>query len=199
MSPGDPRLSDRIAMYGLPRILLTDLYMFPVSKKDHNYEATRLHFENLAKRYGNPIIILNLIKVNLFFGRLCTGNLVFSKVPCLLFCFFSSILLKYDSEARELFQTKKWQMGRVLAGYILEKFLINVALIFCFFICLGNQQTQERKPRESILRAEFANAIEFINKDVSDENRLRFLHWDLHKHSRRYVNYSVLVFFLQRL
>lgn len=43
---------------------------FPVSKKDQNYEATRLHFENLAKRYGNPIIILNLIKVlglNLFF------------------------------------------------------------------------------------------------------------------------------------
>ncbi|KAH9804831.1 phosphoinositide phosphatase SAC3 [Citrus sinensis] len=81
-----------------------------VSKKDQNYEATRLHFENLAKRYGNPIIILNLIK------------------------------------------------------------------------------TQEKKPRESILRQEFANAIDFINKDSSEENRLRFLHWDLHKHSRRNVN-----------
>ncbi|KAH9652902.1 phosphoinositide phosphatase SAC3 [Citrus sinensis] len=81
-----------------------------VSKKDQNYEATRLHFENLAKRYGNPIIILNLIK------------------------------------------------------------------------------TQEKKPRESILRQEFANAIDFINKDLSEENRLRFLHWDLHKHSRRNVN-----------
>lgn len=33
-------------------------------KKDPNYEATRLHFENLAKRYGNPIIIWNLIKVD---------------------------------------------------------------------------------------------------------------------------------------
>ncbi|KAH9804834.1 phosphoinositide phosphatase SAC3 [Citrus sinensis] len=66
-----------------------------VSKKDQNYEATRLHFENLAKRYGNPIIILNLIK------------------------------------------------------------------------------TQEKKPRESILRQEFANAIDFINKDSSEENRLR--------------------------
>ncbi|CAN6202219.1 unnamed protein product [Urochloa humidicola] len=31
-------------------------------EKDNNYEATRLHFENLRKRYGNPIIILNLIK-----------------------------------------------------------------------------------------------------------------------------------------
>ncbi|WCJ42861.1 Phosphoinositide phosphatase family protein [Euphorbia peplus] len=78
-----------------------------LSKRDQNYEATKLHFENLVKRYGNPIIILNLIK------------------------------------------------------------------------------TQEKKPRESILRAEFANAIDYINKDLSEENRLRFLHWDLHKHTRR--------------
>ncbi|XP_015888970.1 phosphoinositide phosphatase SAC3 isoform X2 [Ziziphus jujuba] len=77
-----------------------------LSKKDQNYEATRLHFENLVKRYGNPIIILNLIK------------------------------------------------------------------------------THEKKPRESILRTEFANAIEFINKDLSEDKHLRFLHWDLHKHSR---------------
>ncbi|GMI94942.1 suppressor of actin 4 [Hibiscus trionum] len=77
-----------------------------LSRKDQNYEATRLHFENLVERYGNPIIILNLIK------------------------------------------------------------------------------TQEKKPRESILRKEFANAIDFINKDLSEESRLRFLHWDLHKHSR---------------
>ncbi|KAF8393685.1 hypothetical protein HHK36_021932 [Tetracentron sinense] len=77
-----------------------------LSRKDQNYEATRLHFENLAKRYGSPIIILNLIK------------------------------------------------------------------------------TREKKPRESILRVEFASAIEFINKDLSEENRLKFLHWDLHKHSR---------------
>jgi len=34
-----------------------------VSKKDQNYQATKLHFEDLVKRYGNPIIILNLIKV----------------------------------------------------------------------------------------------------------------------------------------
>ncbi|KAJ4837545.1 suppressor of actin mutation [Turnera subulata] len=77
-----------------------------LSRKDHTYEATRLHFENLVKRYGNPIIILNLIK------------------------------------------------------------------------------TREKKPRETILRAEFANAIRFINKSLSEENRLRFLHWDLNRHSR---------------
>ncbi|URE48890.1 SAC domain containing protein [Musa troglodytarum] len=78
-------------------------------KKDKNYEATRLHFENLVKRYGNPIIILNLIK------------------------------------------------------------------------------SREKKPRESLLRAEFANAIDFVNKDIPEERRLKFLHWDIQKHSRRKV------------
>lgn len=57
-------------------------------------------------------------------------------------------------------------------------------MISLFFI---NDQTHEKKPRESILRAEFANAIDFINKDLSEENRLRFLHWDLHKHFQRLV------------
>ncbi|CAA7394982.1 unnamed protein product [Spirodela intermedia] len=75
-------------------------------RKEQSYEAARLHFENLVERYGNPIIILNLIK------------------------------------------------------------------------------TREKKPRESILREEFANAIDFINKGLSQEDQLRFLHWDLHKHLR---------------
>ncbi|KAA3478466.1 phosphoinositide phosphatase SAC2-like [Gossypium australe] len=78
-----------------------------LSKKDPNYDATRLHFENLVRRYGNPIIILNLIK------------------RC------------------------------------------------------------EKKPRETILRAEFANSIRFLNKSLTEEDRLRFLHWDLSRHSRK--------------
>jgi len=77
-----------------------------LSKKDNKYHATRLHFENLVKRYGNPIIVLSLIK------------------------------------------------------------------------------TREKKPRESILRVEFANAIAFINKDLTEENRLKFRHWDLSKYSK---------------
>ncbi|XP_039033926.1 phosphoinositide phosphatase SAC2-like isoform X2 [Hibiscus syriacus] len=81
-----------------------------LSQKDPNYEATKLHFENLARRYGNPIIILNLIK------------------RC------------------------------------------------------------EKKPRETILRTEFAKAIRSINKSLSKENRLRFLHWDLSRHSRKATN-----------
>ncbi|XP_019196768.1 PREDICTED: phosphoinositide phosphatase SAC2-like isoform X2 [Ipomoea nil] len=90
-----------------------------LSKKDQTYEATRLHFENLAKRYGNPIIILDLIK------------------------------------------------------------------------------THEKRPRESILRTEFAKAIESINKNLSEEHRLRFLHWDLHKHSRRKA--TNVLFFLGKV
>ncbi|KAM1274661.1 hypothetical protein ACFX2I_024507 [Malus domestica] len=77
-----------------------------LSRKDHNYEATRLHFENLVQRYGDPIIIVNLIKTN------------------------------------------------------------------------------EKKPRETILRAEFSHAIRFINRSLPKESRLRFLHWDLHHHAR---------------
>ncbi|XAR57485.1 hypothetical protein NMG60_11025646 [Bertholletia excelsa] len=33
-----------------------------LQRYDPTYEATKLHFEDLAKRYGNPIIVLNLIK-----------------------------------------------------------------------------------------------------------------------------------------
>ncbi|XP_039004666.1 phosphoinositide phosphatase SAC2-like isoform X2 [Hibiscus syriacus] len=86
-----------------------------LSKKDPNYEATRLHFENLVMRYGNPIIILNLIR------------------------------------------------------------------------------TCEKKPRETILRAEFAKAIRFINKSLPKENRLRFLHWDINRHSRKATNVLALL------
>ncbi|KAF3651536.1 Phosphoinositide phosphatase SAC2 [Capsicum annuum] len=77
-----------------------------LSRKDFKFEATKLHFEDLVQRYGNPIIILNLIK------------------------------------------------------------------------------THEKRPRETILRAEFADAIEFINKDLPVDDRLRFLHWDINKHPR---------------
>ncbi|KAI3833518.1 hypothetical protein MKW98_024517 [Papaver atlanticum] len=75
-----------------------------LSGKDQNYRATRIHFDDLRERYGNPIIVLNLIK------------------------------------------------------------------------------TREKKRRESKLRSEFAYAIEVINKDLSTENRLRFLHLDLNRH-----------------
>ncbi|KAI4330463.1 hypothetical protein MLD38_028752 [Melastoma candidum] len=77
-----------------------------LSKKDVKYEATRLHFEDLSKRYGNPIVVLNLIK------------------------------------------------------------------------------SHETKPRETILLSEFVNAARVLNKGVPKEDRMRFLHFDLQRHSR---------------
>ncbi|GAB4849993.1 hypothetical protein Ancab_029292 [Ancistrocladus abbreviatus] len=74
-----------------------------LSYEDPNYEATQLHFQNLVARYGNPIIILNLIK------------------------------------------------------------------------------KQEKKPRESILHAEFVKAVAFINSGLTKENRLKFQTLDLHR------------------
>lgn len=50
-----------------------------------------------------------------------------------------------------------------------------------------DKQTREKRPRESILRTEFRNAIDLINKDLPEENRLKFLHLDLNKISRRYT------------
>ncbi|XP_044487635.1 phosphoinositide phosphatase SAC2-like isoform X2 [Mangifera indica] len=78
-----------------------------LSKKDQNYEATKLHFENLVKRYGNPIILLNLIRA------------------------------------------------------------------------------REKKPRETILRAEFEKAVRFVNKNLTKENRIRLFNLDLQKYSRK--------------
>lgn len=54
-----------------------------------------------------------------------------------------------------------------------------------------NKQTRERRPRESILCAEFQNAINSINSEISEENHLKFLHWDFSKYSRRYTRNSV--------
>ncbi|RVW77726.1 Phosphoinositide phosphatase SAC1 [Vitis vinifera] len=41
---------------------MSSVVQMRVQRYDPTYEATKLHFEDLAKRYGNPIIVLNLIK-----------------------------------------------------------------------------------------------------------------------------------------
>lgn len=69
---------------------------------------------------------------------------------------------------------------------------------FNLFVLFHDQydQSREKKPRESLLRAEFANAIDFINKDLPEEKRLKFLHWDIQKHTRRYVVAFISLCFL---
>ncbi|KAG0615581.1 hypothetical protein M758_5G052900 [Ceratodon purpureus] len=73
---------------------------------DPIYHATKLHFEDLSSRYGNPIIILSLIK------------------------------------------------------------------------------TVEKRPREMMLRREFANAVGYLNQTYPEEKRLKFIHWDFHKFAK---------------
>ncbi|XVF30074.1 hypothetical protein REPUB_Repub16aG0025500 [Reevesia pubescens] len=77
-----------------------------LQRYDPTYQSTKLHFEDLAKRYGNPIIVLNLIK------------------------------------------------------------------------------TVEKRPREMMLRREFANAVGYLNTILSEENHLKFIHWDFHKFAK---------------
>ncbi|XP_016188138.1 phosphoinositide phosphatase SAC1 [Arachis ipaensis] len=77
-----------------------------LQRYDPTYQATKLHFEDLAKRYGNPIIVLNLIK------------------------------------------------------------------------------TVEKRPREMMLRREFANAVGYLNQILPAENHLKFIHWDFHKFAK---------------
>ncbi|XP_078447268.1 phosphoinositide phosphatase family protein isoform X2 [Wolffia australiana] len=77
-----------------------------VQRYDPTYEATKLHFEDLVKRYGNPIIVLNLIK------------------------------------------------------------------------------TVEKRPREMMLRREFAHAVGYLNQILPEDKRLKFIHWDFHKFAK---------------
>lgn len=77
-----------------------------LQRYDPTYQATQSHFEDLANRYGNPIIVLNLIK------------------------------------------------------------------------------TVEKRPREMMLRREFANAVGYLNQILPEENHLRFIHWDFHKFAK---------------
>ncbi|KAL5230826.1 hypothetical protein ABZP36_029602 [Zizania latifolia] len=77
-----------------------------VQRYDPTYEATKLHFDDLAQRYGHPIIILNLIK------------------------------------------------------------------------------TVEKRPPEMMLRREYFNAVGYLNQNVPEEKKLRFIHWDFHKFAK---------------
>lgn len=42
-------------------------------------------------------------------------------------------------------------------------------------------QTFEKRPREMMLRREFASAVGYLNQILSEENHLQFIHWDFHK------------------
>ena len=45
-------------------------FIASVQRYDPTYESTKMHFEDLVNRYGNPIIVLNLIKVSFLLNAL---------------------------------------------------------------------------------------------------------------------------------
>lgn len=49
-------------------------------------------------------------------------------------------------------------------------------------------QTFERHPREMILRREYANAVQYLNKTAEAHGlqELKYVHWDFHKFVKRY-------------
>lgn len=77
-------------------------YFVSVSKRDQRYEATRLHFENLVNRYGNPIIILNLIKVRCRFNRCFNERILNCVFPKFIHYFVFLCLLQNVIEPKEV-------------------------------------------------------------------------------------------------
>lgn len=56
-------------------------------------------------------------------------------------------------------------------------------LFFVYF------QTVEKRPREMMLRREFAHAVGYLNQILPEDNQLKFIHWDFHKFAKTYVFY----------
>ncbi|KAM6563264.1 hypothetical protein CsatB_023262 [Cannabis sativa] len=106
------KMSSVVQMRGsIPLFWSQEVSKFPkpdiiLQRYDPTYQATKLHFEDLVERYGNPIIVLNLIK------------------------------------------------------------------------------TVEKRPREMMLRREYANAVGYLNQILSQDNHVRFIHWDFHKFAK---------------
>lgn len=92
-----------------PCISKTNLFSLPVSRKDQNYEATRLHFENLAKRYGNPVIILNLIKVWFY-----NFQMVYRNHYCYSCVFFFFIICK------DVMNPNVWNVIHILRFIVID-------------------------------------------------------------------------------
>jgi phosphatidylinositol 3,5-bisphosphate 5-phosphatase len=41
-----------------------------------------------------------------------------------------------------------------------------------------------------MLRREYFNAVGYLNQNVPEEKKLRFIHWDFHKFAKRFSNAS---------
>lgn len=43
-----------------------------------------------------------------------------------------------------------------------------------------------------MLRREYCRAVEYLNQNVPEEKKLRFIHWDFHKFAKRFSSASWL-------
>ncbi|AQL01376.1 Phosphoinositide phosphatase SAC2 [Zea mays] len=164
-------------------------------EKDKNYEATRLHFENLRKRYGNPIIILNLIKVStlmiltmLLMDLLHTSFFFSTKgrdVP--LTSFLKKLVSRLEPGLAQQTASLACPADQLhlesVGSFTYKSKVIHENHPFEIYFVLF-LKTLEKRPREIILRWEFDRAIKIINSGLPGEDHLRFLHWDLHKNSQ---------------
>lgn len=80
----------------------THLFLMSVQRYDPTYEATRLHFEDLVERYGNPIIVLNLIKVSFSMKTIAYSFSISSQSNRLQFCNTSCNLIMRVKKRVEL-------------------------------------------------------------------------------------------------
>lgn len=48
-------------------------------------------------------------------------------------------------------------------------------------------QNFEKRPREMMLRRQYASAVGYLNQVLPAEKQLRFIHWDFHKFAKRLV------------
>ena len=53
-------------------------------------------------------------------------------------------------------------------------------------------QHTEKRPREMILRREFAQAVGYLNQILPEDKKLKFIHWDFHKFAKTLVKVFVV-------
>ena len=93
-----------------------------MQRYDPTYEATKLHFDDLAQRYGHPIIILNLIKVH-------TCNLILQS-PNIFICLLLILvlILPNDSFKIKLMTLPVWDSGKIIDLFLFQIYFTFVSL-----------------------------------------------------------------------
>ncbi|MCO5603300.1 hypothetical protein L7F22_057449 [Adiantum nelumboides] len=146
-----------------------------LKREDSCYKATKLHFGNLVSRYGYPIIVLNLIKglVQQLRGRwggavAAAGGVVQQRGSV---CRSAAAVAGMCQQVSSVARRPGGQCHGVCRSAVGEH----------GFAVAWRVQTQEKKPRETVLCQEYANAIAYMNQISSEKQKVKFIQWDFHK------------------